>query len=270
MVDFTTVSDFIVQKSLEYAPKLLLAIFTFIIGLWIIGRIVMLFEFTLDKRNVDDSLRHFLGSLVDIAMKVLLVIIVVGMVGVETTSLVAVLAAAGFAIGLALQGSLSNFAGGVLILIFKPFRVGDFIDSQGFKGKVSKIEVFNTVMKTPDNKTIILPNGQVSNNPIINFSTEKTRRVDMVFGIAYDNDFDKAKKLIEDLVKKDKRIMKDPEPFIKVTALADSSVNITARLWVNSADYWGVNFDMQENVKKQFDKHKISIPFPQMELHMKK
>lgn len=190
------------------------------------------------------------------------------MLGVATTSFIAVLAAAGFVVGLALQGSLSNFAGGVLILVTKPFRVSDFIEAQGVMGTVNKIEILMTTLKTPDNKTIIIPNGSLSNSSITNFSTEKTRRVDMVFGISYSDNIDKAQKIIENLIKKDKRVLKDPNYQIVVSKLNDSSVDITVRAWTMSSDYWSFFFDMQKLVKEEFDKNKISIPFPQRDVHL--
>ena len=193
---------------------------------------------------------------------------VASMIGIETTSFIAILGAAGLAIGLALQGSLGNFAGGVLVLLFKPFKVGDFIDAQGVAGTVSEIQIFNTIIKTPDNKVIIVPNGAVYNGVITNFSKEATRRVDFVFGIGYGDDIKKAKEVIARLVDADERAMKDPAPTIVVSELADSSVNISCRVWVNASDYWGVFFDLTENVKLTFDAEGISIPFPQQDVHM--
>ena len=190
------------------------------------------------------------------------------MIGIETTSFIAVLGAAGLAIGLALQGSLSNFAGGVLVLMFRPYKVGDFIDAQGVMGTVHEIQIFNTILKTPDNKVIIVPNGAISNGIITNFSMEATRRVDFVFGIGYSDDIAKAKATIERLISEDGRALSDPEPQIVVSELADSSVNITTRVWVNASDYWGLFFDLTEKVKLTFDQEGISIPFPQRDVHV--
>jgi small conductance mechanosensitive channel len=192
------------------------------------------------------------------------------MIGVETTSFVAILAAAGFAIGLALQGSLGNFAGGVLILLFKPFKVGDFIEAQGETGSVKKIQIFNTILTTGDNKTIIIPNGPLSNGNITNYSTQDTRRVDMVFGIGYDDDIKKAKTILEKMIKSEKRAIRLEDSLVAVGELADSSVNFKVRVWVNSGDYWGVYHDFHENVKLTFDKEGISIPYPQMDIHQYK
>jgi small conductance mechanosensitive channel len=172
------------------------------------------------------------------------------------------------AVGLALQGSLSNFAGGVLIILLKPFKVGDFIEAQGFLGTVSGIQIFNTILKTPDNKTIIIPNGSLSNGNIVNYTTEKKRRVDVVVGISYDDDFRKAKDIIKQLIADDERIMKDPEPFVAVSELGESSVNIVTRVWTDIADFWPVKFDLTENIKLQFDEEDITIPYPQRDVHM--
>jgi small conductance mechanosensitive channel len=251
-----------------YLPKLLLAILVLIVGLWLIKKIVKGMDKVLEKKDIEISLRRFLESLTGIALKVLLIISVITMVGVETTSFVAVLAAAGFAIGMALQGGLANFAGGVMILIFKPFKVGDFITTNGHSGTVHAIEIFHTVIKTPDNVVIVLPNGIVSNNPITNFTKEDIRRVDFVFGIGYDDDIRKAKEMIRELIVADNRIMGEPEPVIVVSELADSSVNITVRVWSKKEDYWGIFFDMTENVKLTFDKEGISIPYPQTDIHL--
>ena len=200
----------------------------------------------------------------------MLIVSVIGQLGVETTSFIAVLGAAGLAVGLALQGTLQNFAGGVIILLLKPFKVGDFVDVGGHMGTVKEIQIFTTIMVTPDNKVIIIPNGGLANASMTNFSAMPTRRVDFSFGIGYGDDFEKAKSLIKGLIDADSRILKDPEPFVRVGELADSSVNITTRVWVNSADYWAVHFDMIENVKKTFDKEGVSIPYPQMDVHMAK
>jgi small conductance mechanosensitive channel len=201
---------------------------------------------------------------------VALFISVAGMVGIEMTSFIAILGAAGLAVGLALQGTLQSFAGGVMILLFKPFKVGDVLEAQGYVGSVKEIQIFNTIMATPDNKIIIIPNGSLANSSMTNYSTMDTRRVDFSFGIGYDDDFDKAKEIIKGLIDADERILKDPAPFVRVGELADSSVNITTRVWVNAPEYWNVHFDMIENVKRSFDKEKISIPYPQMDVHLDK
>jgi small conductance mechanosensitive channel len=206
--------------------------------------------------------------IISILLKIMLVISVLGMVGVEMTSFIAILGAAGLAVGLALSGTLQNFAGGVMILIFKPFKVGDLLEAEGYLGTVKEIQIFNTILVTPDNKTIIIPNGGLSNSSMTNYSTQELRRVDWTFGIAYGDDADKAKMVIKRLCDEDSRILKDPEPFIALSALADSSVNFAVRAWVNSGDYWGVFFDMNEKIYKTFAKEGLNIPFPQMDVHM--
>ncbi|MCF8296044.1 MAG: mechanosensitive ion channel [Saprospiraceae bacterium] len=256
--------------AVEYGPKLIGAIVVFIIGLWIIKAITKAFSNMLDKRKSDATLKPFLKGIVNTLLKVLLVVSVLGMVGIQMTSFIAILGAAGLAVGLALSGTLQNFAGGVMILIFKPYKVGDFIDAQGYMGTVSEIQLFNTILKTVDNKTIIIPNGGLSTSSMTNFSTEEKRRVDWTFGIAYGDDIDKAKAVIKKLCDADSRILKEPEVFIAVSALADSSVNFAVRAWVLASDYWGVFFDMNENIYKTFNKEGINIPFPQMDVHMHK
>jgi len=260
--------DKAVELTMTYAPKALLALIVLLIGLRIIKIAVRALDKAMEKAQVDVSLRRFLGSLSSVLLKVVLIVSVASMIGIATTSFVAILGAAGLAVGLALQGSLANFAGGVLILFFKPFNVGDFIEAQGYMGVVHSIQILNTVLKTPDNKTVIIPNGQISSGSLTNFSTEPQRRVDMKFGIGYGDDIVKTKSVLKSLIEKDERILKDPEPLVVVSELADSSVNFTVRVWVNSGDYWGVYFDMHENVKLTFDKEGISIPFPQRDVHL--
>lgn len=255
---------------LSGAFSLLGAIIVLIIGLWVIKRVVKSVRKLMKKKEIDPSLVPFLTSLLRFGLQALLIISVVSMVGIEMTSFVAVLGAAGLAVGLALQGSLSNFAGGVMILIFKPFKVGDYIEGGGHAGTVNAIQVFHTILKTPDNVTIVIPNGNLSNSSIKNYSTESLRRVDNVFGIAYGDSVDQAYSVLNSMIAADERVLKEPEPFMAVTELADSSVNITTRLWVNAADYWGVKFDMQKKVYEEFDKAGLSIPFPQMDVHLQK
>ena len=261
-------ADQLIAMAVEWGPKVLLALVVLIIGLWIIKKVVQGVNAGLERSNTDATLAKFLGSMVSIILKVLLFVSVAGMVGIETTSFIAILGAAGLAIGLALQGSLANFAGGVLILLFRPYKVGDFIDAQGVSGSVAEIQIFNTVIRTPDNKRIIVPNGAISNGIITNFSAEATRRVDMVFGIGYDDDIGKAKATLKRILSEDERIHADPEPFVVVSALADSSVNFTVRVWVDAANYWGVFFDTTEKVKLVFDQEGISIPYPQQDVHI--
>lgn len=260
--------DTLQALAIAYAPKLLLALLTLFIGWKLIGVALNLTDKALERSNTEPTLQRFLRSLGNALLKALLLITVAGMVGIETTSFIAVLGAAGLAIGLALQGSLSNFAGGVLILLFKPFKAGDFIEAQGQAGVVEEIQIFTTMLKTGDNKTVIIPNGPLANGNIINYSAKPTRRVDFVFGIGYGDDIDKAKATLQSILDADERILKDPASLIVVSALADSSVNFTVRAWVNSADYWPVFFATTEAVKKRFDSEGISIPFPQRDVHL--
>ena len=253
---------------ISYGPKLIGAIVVWILGGWVIKMLVRGFKKLLDKRDVDDSLKPFLGTLVGTLLKIMLVISVLSMLGIEMTSFIAILGAAGLAVGMALSGTLQNFAGGVMILLFKPFKVEDVIEAQGFLGKVSEIQIFNTILKTPDNKTIIIPNGGLATGPMINYTTEAQRRVDWTFGIGYGDDADQAKTVIKALCDEDSRILKDPELFIAVSELADSSVNFAVRAWVKGEDYWDVYFDLNEKVYKTFDQKGLNIPYPQMDVHV--
>lgn len=262
--------DAVSQFVAAWAPQIGLALIVLVVGWWLIGKVVNLTVKAMEKNELDVTLQRFLSSIIGIGLKALLIISVASMVGIATTSFIAVLGAAGLAVGLALQGSLSNFAGGVLLILFKPYKVGDFIETQGHAGVVQSIQIFNTILKTGDNKTIIIPNGPISNGSITNYSTEATRRVDMSFGIGYDDDIDGARAALEEIIAADDRILKDPAHLIVVAELADSSVNFTVRVWVNSADYWGVFFAMQEQVKKTFDAKEISIPYPQQDVHLHK
>lgn len=255
---------------LLYGTKVVGAIIVLLIGLWIIKILQKAVSKTFERREVDVSLRGFLNSMVGILLKIMLFISVIGMLGVEMTSFIAILGAAGLAVGLALSGTLQNFAGGVMILIFKPFKVGDYIEAQGHAGSVNEIQIFNTILKTPDNKTIIIPNGGLSTGSLTNYSTETRRRVDFVFGIAYGDDVDKARSVLLKLINNDDRILKDPTPFIAVSELADSSVNLVVRVWADAANYWGIFFDLQEKVYKTFDKEGLNIPFPQVDVHLQK
>jgi small conductance mechanosensitive channel len=270
MDSVNTIWDKINDVVITFGPRLIGAIITLIIGWWIIGIIQRSVRKSFEKREMEPSLRGFLNSMIGILLKILLLISVIGMVGVQMTSFIAILGAAGLAVGMALSGTLQNFAGGVIILLFKPFKVGDYIEAQGHSGSVNEIQIFNTILKTPDNKTIIIPNGGLSTGSMINYSTEPQRRVDFVFGIGYGDDVDKAKAVIQQLIDGDERILKDPAPFIAVSELADSSVNLVVRVWAEASNYWGIHFDMHEKVYKTFDKEGLNIPFPQMDLHVHK
>ena len=258
----------LLEMSLLYGPRVLLALFTLIIGLWIINRIVGLMVRGMEGRKVEATLAGFLRNLASIGLKALLLLSVAGMIGIETTSFIAVLAAAGLAVGLALQGSLANFAGGVLILLFRPFRVGEVIDAQGFLGSVSEIQIFHTVIKTFDNRTIIVPNGALSNDKITNLSREATRRVEWTFGVSYGDDIRKVKDTILEQIRSDERVLAEPAPTVVLAEFGDSSVNFMARAWVNASDLWPVFWDTNERVKAAFDAADVSIPFPQRDVHL--
>jgi len=262
--------DTLIDLFVVWGPKLIGAVLALVIGLYVANLIAGGVGKVMEKKELDPSLRPFLKSLVGTLLKVLVVVSVLGMVGIQMTSFIAILGAAGLAVGLALSGTLQNFAGGVMILTFKPFKVGDYIEAQGHAGTVNSIQIFNTILKTPDNKTIIIPNGGLSTSSMVNYSTEPTRRVDWVFGIAYGDDIDKAKEVLLGLLTSDDRVLKDPAPFVKLGELADSSVNFTVRAWVNSADYWAVHFYMLENAYRKFGEAGLNIPFPQMDVHLDK
>ncbi|MEQ9402778.1 MAG: mechanosensitive ion channel [Cyclobacteriaceae bacterium] len=270
MEEASKYTDQAIELAIKYGPNIVLALLTLIIGLWIIGMFVRGVGRAMTKRNVDPSLGPFLKSLIGAILRVMLFISVIGMVGIEATSFVAILGAAGLAIGLSLQGTLQNFAGGVIILIIKPFKVGDYVDAAGYSGTIHAIKIFNTYLKTPDNKTIIIPNGNLANSSMTNYSTEPQRRVDWTFGVGYGDDADKTKKVIMELIRADSRILTDPEPFIALSSLGDSSVNFVVRVWVEAGDYWGVFFDMNEKVYKKFAEVGLNIPFPQMDVHVHK
>ena len=259
-----------IDLGISVGSKILLAIVVFIVGRWIVRRLNKLLAKILEKRQVEASLSTFVKSLVNITLTLLLIIVVIGVLGIETSSFIALFASAGVAIGMALSGTLQNFAGGVMILLFKPFKVGDTIEAQGQSGTVREIQIFNTILATPDNKIIIIPNGGLSTGLMKNYSREATRRVDWEFGIAYGDDYTKAKAVIARLLDADGRVLKDPAYFIALTSLGESSVNIVVRAWVNAGDYWGVYFDINEKVYKTFAEENLNIPFPQLDVHLHK
>ncbi|MEM1321362.1 MAG: mechanosensitive ion channel domain-containing protein [Bacteroidota bacterium] len=256
------------EMAVDYAPRVLLALITLWIGFRIIAWVTRMLNNALDKREVDVSLSKFLQSLVGVGLQVMLLISVAGMFGVDTAAFVGILAAMAFAVGMALQGSLGNFASGVMILLFKPYKVGDLISAQGFTGVVDEIQIFNTILMTPDNKKIIIPNSAVTSGPITNISGQGEIRVDQTFGIGYDDDIDKARTVIQKVADSCPQILKDKPVDILVNELADSSVNFTVRPWAKSEHYWDVYFYMNENIKKEMDAASISIPYPQMDVHV--
>lgn len=258
----------LIDLSVSLGSKLLTACIVFFVGRWIIRKLNRLVVNIMKKRQVEASLFSFVKSLVGITLNFLLVIVLIGTLGIETSSFIALFASAGVAIGMALSGTLQNFAGGVMILLFKPFKVGDFIEAQGQSGTVKEIQIFNTIINTPDNKIIIIPNGGLSTGIMKNYSKEPVRRVDWEFGIAYGDSYDKAKSVIERLLTEDRRILKEPSYFVALNSLGESSVNIVVRAWVNAADFWDVFFGMNEKVYKTFAAENLNIPFPQMDVHL--
>lgn len=256
--------------AVTYGLRVVSALVALVIGLYIVNLVVKLIGKVLERSDTAPSLVGFVRSLVSILLKIMVYITAIGMLGVEMTSFIAILGAAGLAVGMALSGTLQNFAGGVMILFFKPFKVGHFIEAQGYSGTVKEIQIFITILTTPDNKTVMIPNGPLATGSLINYSAQATRRVDWTFGIAYGDDLDKAYEVLKKFIAEDERILKEPEPFMALHTLADSSVNIVVRVWVNAADYWGVYFDMNERVYRNFEKEGLSIPFPQMDVHVHK
>jgi small conductance mechanosensitive channel len=253
-----------------YGLKLIGAIVVLIVGLWVIKIIVRSLNKAVSKKIDDPSLAGFIKSFASVLLKIMLVISIMTMVGIQMTSFIALLAAAGLAVGMALSGMLQNFAGGVMVLIFKPFEVGQYITAVGHSGTVKEIQIFNTILNTPDNRIIIIPNGKLYSESIVNFSKEERRRVDFTFGISYNDDIDKAKAILQSIIEKNELILEDPAPFIGLIEMADSSVNLTVRVWAEAANYWSIFYNMNETVFKEFNKQGINIPFPQMDVHLKK
>ena len=255
---------------LEFAINLVTAIIIFYLGRLVVRVLTRGMRKVMEAQEVDKTLISFTSNLASTVLLTVVIIASVGALGVQTTSFIAVLGAAGLAIGLALQGSLSNFAAGVLIVLFRPYKVGDWIEAAGISGGVEEVQILTTILKTGDNKQVIVPNAQIMNSIITNYSANDTRRVDMVVGVSYDDDLDKVRSTLEELVAAEDRILDDPCCTIAVSALADSSVNFVVRPWVKTSDYWGVMFDMTEAIKKRFDKDGISFPFPQQDVHVYK
>lgn len=263
--------DSLIEQGAALGWTLVKALLVFVIGRFLIGLINQFVKRVLLKRNIDPSIKTFVGSLVHITLMVLLVVSVVGALGVQTASFAALLASAGVAIGMALSGNLSNFAGGLIILIFKPYKVGDFIEALNMSGTVKEIQIFHTVLTTGDNKVIYIPNGSLSSNAVINYSNQQQRRVDWTFGVEYGTDYAKVKSVLEDILAQDERILQEPAaPFVAMSQLADSSVNYVVRVWVNSPDYWDVYFDITRIVYERFNAEGIGFPFPQLAIHQAK
>ncbi|ARN74580.1 mechanosensitive ion channel family protein [Oceanicoccus sagamiensis] len=268
--------EFNIDKLLEDAPNLIVtygvqlitALAIFIIGKWLARAIANAITNSMNKKNVDKTISNFVGSIIYTALFAFAIIAALGQIGIETASFVAIIGAAGLAVGFALQGSLSNFASGVLLILFRPIRSGDFVEAAGEMGVIDEVGIFSTKMKTGDNKVIIIPNSNIMGGNITNYSMEATRRIDLIVGIGYDADIRKAKHVLEEIINNESRVLKDPAVTIAVAELADSSVNFVVRPWVNSADYWPTKFELLETIKLRFDQEGISIPFPQMDVHL--
>lgn len=258
----------LITSGVELGERILGALIILVIGKILMNWLNKLFSKLLQRRNVDESIQGFLKSMVNILLLVMLILAVIGKLGIELTGFAALLASAGVAIGMALSGNLSNFAGGVIILIFRPYKVGDYIESStGASGTVKEIQIFHTILTSSDNKTIYVPNGSMSSAVITNFNKLGTRRIDFSFGVEYGSDFNKVREVIMSVIATDERILQTPAPFVELGALADSSVNITVRVWAKSSDYWGVYFDMNKNIYATFNEKGISFPYPQLTIH---
>ncbi len=266
--DWAEVMTMIKTTGVDFAINLAIAIVIFVVGKWVVSLIVKGVLRAMQKGEMDMTLRRFVANLLRMLLMLFVIIAAINQLGVQTASLVALVGAAGLAVGLALQGSLSNFAAGVLIVLFRPYKVGDWIEGGGVSGSVEEVQILTTVLKTGDNKKVIIPNSQIMGSTITNYSANDTRRVDLVVGVSYSDDLDKVRKEIEALVNADERILKDPAVTIAVSELADSSVNFVVRPWVKTEDYWGVYFDLTERIKKRFDEVGISIPFPQQDIYV--
>ena len=260
----------LIEQGSHLGWTIIKAIIVFVVGRFIIRMINKLVRRILTKRDFDPSVKTFVGSLVNVTLMILLIISVVGALGVQTTSFAALLASAGVAIGMALSGNLSNFAGGLIILLFKPYKVGDYIESQGVGGTVREIQIFHTILLTADNKNIFIPNGSLSSGVVTNIGNESTRRVEWTFGVEYGSDYEHVKRVIESVLAQDARVLNEPAPFIALSALADSSVNVVVRVWVKSSDYWGVYFDTNKAIYATFNAEGIGFPFPQLTVHQAK
>jgi small conductance mechanosensitive channel len=261
-------TDKVIELTISYAPKVALAIVTLLVGLWVIRIMVSMMRKVFEKSQADPTLTPFICSLTSWALKALLLISVASMIGIATTSFIAVLGAAGLAVGLALQGSLANFAGGVLILMFKPYVVGDLIEAQGHIGVVKEVQIFNTILLTPNNRRVVIPNGAMSNGSVENYTAEGQLRVDLKIGISYASNVPKAKQALLEMMQKDPRILQEPAPLVAVSELADSSVNLVVRPWCKVDDYWSVYFETTELAKKVLEENGIQIPFPQRDVHL--
>lgn len=267
-MDFNNIIPNLQAFAALYGLKIIAALVIFVVGRWVARALRNVVKKMMVKGDVDETLISFVGNLTYITLLAFVIIAALNQLGIQTTSFIAVIGAAGLAIGLALQGSLANFAAGVLMIIFRPFKAGDFIEGAGVAGVVEGVQIFATQLKTPDNKTIIVPNAKMMSDNITNYSAKDTRRVDMVIGVGYGDDLKKVREILEDILAKDDRILEDPAPTIGVLELGDNSVNFAVRPWVKTEDYWGAYFDVTETVKRRFDEEGISIPYPQRDVHL--
>ena len=267
---FAEIMGAVTKYCLMFCVKILKVLLIWFVGRWATKRLISFVRLLLEKRNVNDSIRGFVVSLIDVVLLILLLIMSISVFGIDTSSFIALFASAGVAIGMALSGTLQNFAGGVMVLLFRPYKVGDYIEAQGQAGTVKEIQIFNTLIQTPDNRIIIVPNGPLSTGIINNYSREKTRRVDMVFSISYGDDFELAKKVLLEIMAKDARILKDPAPFVELGEMSASSIDIKVRVWCNAADYWGIYFDMNKTVYSTFPDKGLNFPFNTITVNMSK
>jgi small conductance mechanosensitive channel len=251
-----------------YGLKVIAAVVIFIVGRWVAKGLKRLMVRALTKGKVDETLVSFLGHLTYFTLLAFVIIAALNQLGIQTTSFIAILGAAGLAVGLALQGSLANFAAGVLMIIFRPFRVGDYVEGGGTAGIVEEIQIFTTKLRTPDNKSIIIPNAKITGDNIVNYSAKDSRRMDMIVGVSYDDDYDQVKEVLQDILAKDGRILEEPPPTIAILEFGDNSVNFAFRPWVKTAEYWDVYFALTEAIKKRFDEEGITIPYPQRDVHL--
>lgn len=257
----------LIEQSIEVGKNILAAVIVFIVGRFLISLLKRMMTSMMEKRKIEITIQTFLHSLVNILLNILLVIAVIGALGINTASFAALLASAGVAIGMALSGNLQNLAGGLIVLLFKPYKVGDWIEAQGVSGSVAEIQIMHTLLTTVDNKVVYVPNGAMSSGTIINYSRKETRRIEWIVGVDYGEDIDKVKNIIDTLIAADERILKEPAPYIALHALDSSSVNVTIRVWVPTAEYWNVYFDMNKKIYDEFNKQGVNFPFPQLTIH---
>lgn len=267
---FSDILSMLAEWGIEIAAKVAIALAIYFVGRWLIGRLVKIVNKVCEKRGVEISLQQFFKNMIKVVLYICLALTVIGILGIDTTSLIAMFASASLAIGMALSGTMQNFAGGVMILLLRPYRIGDYVEAQGQAGTIKEISLFNTVITTVDNKTIYVPNSSISTGIINNYSQAATRRVDWNITISYGDDVEVARRVLIEMMNSDKRVMQDPAPVVYLTSLGDSAVNISARAWVANADYWGVYFDLNERIYNELPKHGLHFPFPQLSVHVEK